>query len=446
MSHYIGIDVGSSFIKAAVLDLDAPSLGRTARVPFPPFLEGLPPAHREVEPGAVAAAVDVLLTRLLAHARSCDGLVLCGQMHGFVLVDGRGEAVSNYISWRDGRIAPEEFARMEERLTGGERDELGGEFRPGLAASLLHWLKQHNALPSGAVTPVSIADYVAGRLCGAMPMMEPTQAAAFGALRLASLDWHRDLIGKLDLQALRWPEVRPACTPVGSWRGAPCFTAVGDQQCALAGALLDEQELSVNVGTGSQVAVITRATAPGDWQTRPYFDGRFLRTITHIPGGRTLTALIQMLSELGGLSEEQAWPRIEAAVRAVPSTDLRASLAFFPGPCGTSGFLQNLHERNMTVGNIFRAAFESMAENYRVCGGRIDPDRSSVRAVLSGGVVRRLDVLRELIANALRLPCRLSPHPEDTLFGLLMLALVSSGRQPDLQTATRAMKGSHADA
>jgi len=35
-----------------------------------------------------------------------------------------------------------------------------------------------------------------------------------------------------------------------------CHTTVGDHQCALAGVLLEEGELSINVSTGSQVAAI----------------------------------------------------------------------------------------------------------------------------------------------------------------------------------------------
>ena len=51
----------------------------------------------------------------------------------------------------------------------------------------------------------------------------------------------------------------------------------------------------------------------GDYQTRPFFDGRFLATITHIPAGRSLNALVGLLSELAeaqGLSLADPWPYI----------------------------------------------------------------------------------------------------------------------------------------
>ena len=37
MPPFLGIDIGSSYIKAAVIELDGAALIRTARVPFPGF-------------------------------------------------------------------------------------------------------------------------------------------------------------------------------------------------------------------------------------------------------------------------------------------------------------------------------------------------------------------------------------------------------------------------
>jgi sugar (pentulose or hexulose) kinase len=436
VANFFGIDVGSSFIKGAILDLDALELRHTGRVPFPEFVSGLPPLHREASPAAIITAAERVLAILSAEKPDCEGLVLCGQMHGFVLVDRLGQPVSNYISWLDQRISATEFEELAAQVTAEERREIGNEFRPGIALPLLYWLKRHGALPEGDVMPISIADFVAAQLCGIQPVMEPTQAAAFGALRLGSTRWHEQVIGKLGLASLDWPEVRPSGSIVGAWRGVPCFTAVGDQQCALAGALLGERELSVNIGTGSQVAMIADSVPSDGLQTRPYFDNRFLRTITHIPGGRALSALVRLLTELGRVTEADAWRDIQSAVATVPSTDVRAGIAFFPGPCGDRGFIENLHEGNLDIGHLFRAVFQSMAGNYESCARRLDPSGDAGRIVFSGGVARQLETVRELTAAALGLPYRLSPHPEDTLFGLMVLALAFSGRQDSVRAAT----------
>ncbi len=422
MAIFIGLDIGTSFLKGAVLDLGSLQLLHTEREPFPAFIDALPPMRREVNPATVLSRVEQLLKRLQSAAPRCDGLVLCGQMHGFVLVDARGNPHSNYISWLDRRVSHSEFEAMSADITAAELHEIGNEFRPSIAAPILSCLARHEELPGCAATPVSIADFVAARLCNTTPVLDPTHAAAFGALRLSTVTWHDEVIAKLGLQRLAWPEVQPAGARVGQWRGVPCYATIGDQQCALVGALLRANELSVNIGTGSQVAAITANPFSESLQTRPYFDGRFLRTITHIPAGRALSALIGLFTELGNVPEEGAWPRIESAVAAVSETDVRAGASFFPGPCGTYGFLDNLHESNLTIGHVFRAVFESMAVNYADCARRLDMWDELESCVFSGGIARRVALIRELTGTSLRLPWRLSFHPEDTLFGLLVLA------------------------
>ena len=67
---------------------------------------------------------------------------------------------------------------------------------------------------------------------------------------------------------------------------------------AILGALLQRDELSLNISTGSQVSLLKPKVEFGNFQTRPFFDGRFSITITHIPAGRALNALVKLLSEL----------------------------------------------------------------------------------------------------------------------------------------------------
>jgi sugar (pentulose or hexulose) kinase len=162
MAIFFGIDVGTSFIKAAVLDLKSGELRNIQRVPMPEFVTGLPAGHREIDPAEVMAAVHQILESLLAMAPRCDGVVLCGQMQGFVLVDARGEAVSNYVSWLDRRVSAAEFDWIAARIPIEERADLANELRPDIALPLLWWLKSHDALPCEGPTPVSLADFVAG--------------------------------------------------------------------------------------------------------------------------------------------------------------------------------------------------------------------------------------------------------------------------------------------
>ncbi len=55
---FIALDLGTSFIKGAVLDLDALRLDHIQRAPFPDPLPNLPPLFCEIDPRAVGSAGD----------------------------------------------------------------------------------------------------------------------------------------------------------------------------------------------------------------------------------------------------------------------------------------------------------------------------------------------------------------------------------------------------
>ena len=70
----------------------------------------------------------------------------------------------------------------------------------------------------------------------------------------------------------------------------------------------------------------------------------------------------------------EPWAYIATAAAAVDRTDLEVNLSFYPGPCGERGAIANISEKTLTVGTLFRAAFENMAENYYAAASRIWPD------------------------------------------------------------------------
>src|SRR5690349_1716454 len=96
---YIAIDLGTSFIKAAVVYPATRRVAHISRRPFPEARAGLPARWVEVPAGAVTAAVRSLLEELAPLAPDCGGVLMCGQMSGLVLTGPRGEALSDYISW-----------------------------------------------------------------------------------------------------------------------------------------------------------------------------------------------------------------------------------------------------------------------------------------------------------------------------------------------------------
>jgi len=447
---FIALDLGTTFIKGAVLDLDGLRLHHIQRLPFPNPVPHLPTLFYEVDPNQVVATVRTLIADLLTHAPDCEGIVMCTQMHGLVLCNEQGEALSNVITWQDQRVLTPHpagdgsyFERLRGQLSTQERRQLGNELQPSRPLCFLYWLAQNGQLPPAAI-PAGIPDFVIANLCNTVPRMELTSGAAHAALNLETLDWHQPMIDRLGLGNLQWPQLVTFGEVVGTLaiegKTLPFYTPVGDHQCALVGAFLGTDELSLNISTGSQVSLLTEQLTLGDYQTRPFFDGRFLNTITGVPAGRALNHLVELLIELPraqGLAVADPWHYIVEAASRIHESDLDVNLAFFDSAGGQNGHIAHIREDNLSVGHLFHAAFQNMAENYARSAQRLSPQPTWQRIVFSGGLAQKIPLLRTIIQRKFDTKTRLCASTEDTLLGLLALALVASGRQPSVAAATQ---------
>lgn len=445
---FIGIDLGTSFIKGAVLDLELRQLRHICRRPFPPQLPNRNPLFCEFNPDEIISAFRSLLETLSTAAPDCSGIVVCTQMHGMILMNEAGKVVSPCLTWRDQRAtmphpsgAGTYFDVITQRISAGQLAQLGNELRPGAPSSFLFWLAERGELPLGLI-PASIPDFVLSELTGASPSVETTNGMAYGLLNLETMDWHWDVIESLGLSGLRWPMVRKHGEIVGHIRhgenSIPCYTPVGDYQCALLGALLEEGELSLNISTGSQVSRLTGTLTLGDYQTRPFFDGKFLNTFTHIPAGRALDVLVNLVSELARSQQielSDPWSYIAEQSLQVEETDLLVDLNFFSSPFGDRGTISNIRQDNLSVGHLFRAAVNNMTDRYFHCAQRIWPDRGWTRLVFSGGLIGKLEALRQVIQKRFEAEYRMAPFAEDTLTGLLITALAFSGKSTSIEQA-----------
>ena len=453
---FIGVDIGTSFIKGAVLNLETQQLEEIRRQPFPDPVAGLPSRHFEVDPQQLVQQVRIVVEELHAAAETCAGLLLCSQMHGLVLTDSSWQPLSNVITWRDQRTTlphlnrdDSTFAVMMEQISDEEHRQLGGHLRAGLPIFTLGWLAAAGQLPNGGVTPMSLPDFVLTQLCDAAlsPGIEPTNAAAHGAYNIETNDWHYPVIKKLGLSELHWPQMRNIRDVVGvttiKGNSIPCYAPVGDHQAALAGAFIGDGELSLNISTGSQASLLTADLCYGEYEVRPYFDRRLLNTIVSIPAGRSLTLLVDLLTELAraeGVELADPWATISAAVDAIEQTDLSVNMDFYAGMPEAPANISNIRGDNLSVGHLFRAAFQRMADDYFACAKRLSPSDNWDQIVFSGGLAQKFGSLRELILANFGRDHRICQSTEDTLLGLMALSLVASKRTTTVAEAATLLR------
>ena len=439
----LGLDLGSTSIKGAVLDLGRANLSQFHSEPFPgPEPTDIPLGH-EVCLNKVMAATRSVLARLIEAAPDADELYICSQMGGLVLTDSLGKPLTRYISWRDQRTLSNystEFsflAKAEIQIGPKGLSSLGNELKAGSASALLFWLTQKKLLPSGVVAS-SLGEWVVAQLCQAPLVMHPTMA--IGWLDLPRKDWGYESFEKLGLNQVAFPRLVWDLAPVGTFhlgqRKLRLHPVLGDQQCALFGTNLKPGELSINASTGSQVSRLNSEFCPGPYQSRFYFENLMLDTITHIPAGRSLNTIVDLLTEIpraNGVSLD-AWGYIAKELKRIPNTQssrpsgLDSGLSFFPGPLGETGYLSGITLENLSVRNWVIAALDSMAGGYRICADRLGTVSGWEGLVLSGGLAHSLPTLRERIGEAFgNIAIRETRGIEETLMGLLRLAQNQSG-------------------
>ena len=291
----LALDVGGTYIKAARIRHGS-ILGPVVRRPVPDFVEaGFDEGAREFDPSQLDSAVFAVLAELGIEEIRSHTVFVSGQMAGLAFVDADGHAVRNIISWQDTRY--QNIEAIAGALTSSQLTDLGDGLRVGSPAVTL----AEHGVPKGSF-PTSLIAYVAGRLAGTRATrVHATDAGAWGLFDTRNMCWSQAACGAASIDTQLLPSVRVHVEPIID--ESRVFTGVGDQQAALLGAGVTEGMVSVNLATGCQVSILARKFSDRV-QTRPYFGGNYLHTVTHLPAGRLLSAAVQSAY---GSNAENTW-------------------------------------------------------------------------------------------------------------------------------------------
>ena len=269
----IGIDVGTSSIKVALVDSDDQVLASASRAltvsrPEPGFSEQDPEHWWQ----AVVDCMDELHTRHGAALADAEAIGLSGQMHGATLLDAQGAVLRPCILWNDSRSAAE-CARLT-RDWAGLHAVTGNLAMPGFTAPKLMWVREHEPALFARVAKVLLPKaYVRYRLCGEF-IEEMSDASGTLWLDVAKRDWSDAALAASGMRRDQMPRLVEGNAAAGELSGewvkrwglkrAPVI-AGGAGDCA-AGAVgvgaLQAGDAFVSLGTSGVLWVTTAAFAP----------------------------------------------------------------------------------------------------------------------------------------------------------------------------------------
>lgn len=248
MDTYLGLDIGTSSVKALLLDGDqrllaSGSAGLEVTRPRPLWSEQDPRDWWQATLEAVAQ-VRAAAPQAWAELR---GIGLSGQQHGAVLLDAAGQVLRPAILWNDGRSWSEcvEITRRVPDLTARS----GNIAMAGFTAPKLLWVQRHEPEVFAATAMVLLPkDYIRFRLSGRY-VSDMSDASGTLWLDVAGRRWDDVLLAATELRREHMPDLVE-----GSERSAELSAAVardwglGGREVPIAGGGGDNAASAVGIG------------------------------------------------------------------------------------------------------------------------------------------------------------------------------------------------------
>ena len=243
----LGIDLGTSSVKAVVTDVSRSAADDAARevvaeasAPLDVARPG--PKMSEQDPEHWWLALEQVMAQLRAHLPRVDAIGLSGQMHGAVLLGEGDEILRPAILWNDGR-SDAECEWMEEHTE--ILSITGNRAMPGFTAPKLIWVRRHEPALFAATRKVLLPkDWLRHRLTGEF-VSEMSDASGTLWLDVSKRAWSEEMLAATQLDLAHMPRLvegsevsgtlRPALAKAWGMREVPVVGGAGDQAAGAVG-------------------------------------------------------------------------------------------------------------------------------------------------------------------------------------------------------------------
>lgn len=439
---YLGLDIGTSVIKAALFDANGAELASLSRRMA---LRPAPLGWSELDAEETWAAVRAVLGGLLRgrDAGALRGLGVTGVMVGAWVLDAGGTVLRPPILWNDARAQGlvDGLVARSPGLFAEVFSSSGSIMQLGCILPLMAWLRENEPLVIEQAAHVLCAkDYVRFRLTGTIATDESEAAMAPGSARARDFDRAQaERLGVADLMPLLPPVLRAemlagritagAAAETGLPEDLPVAVGTGDTgACVLgAGCSAPGQAASVLGTTCLNGVLFDRAVlTPEQGLLFIVPGGLWMRTMVNTAGTTVVDwALATLAPELAG---EDAYARLGALAKTAPP---HAHGVLFVPYLSSSGVIAPRIEPGARAGflglaphhgraDMVRAVYEGIAHAIRACYADIGAAPSVIR--LSGGGARS-PFWSQMIADATGTPLEV---PEGTQFGAKGAALCAA--------------------
>ena len=429
----LGIDIGTTSVSVVVVD---PHDGRNLFTSTQAHHAGIAPDG----PGAdlqdaerLVAVTQNSIALARQQYRQIGAMGITGQMHGIVVIDAAGRAVSPAYTWLDARLAwnDRDGRTIAQRMT----EEVGKPVPVGYGAGTAFALQALDLVPAGARSVATVPDYVTLRLIGGTePVTGASLAHSLGLYSLETGGFHADLWRRST--ALCPPQVRAAAQIVGTTaEGTPVAVPVGDNQASFLASVRDpERAISVNVGTSGQISVLEpNVAAPTDslhhLESRPFPGDRRLLVGASLSGGKSFEVLGSLIADVArrsGAASIDPYQLLRDIQRPTDHNRLSIDTRFAGtrGDPATRGAISGVGLDNLDVPHLYWGIAEGVvAELAELLGEHQEVlGVSDSYLAVSGNAVTQSEAIRTTLAERFGVRLRRPIDAEAAARGAAMLA------------------------
>lgn len=447
-AHLIGLDVGSSALKAVLASADAGVVAVAERAypmhrPHPGWAEN----DAEDWVAAAAAAVPEVLRQASLDADDVTGVCIVGQRDIVVLIDDAGSVLGRSIHWSD-RRDPDGVQQLFDRIG---RDRLlavsGTPATPGLVLPNLAWTAAHQPEQfARAVAALSPKDFVSYRLTGeiATDRTTPTRSLLND---WRSEQWSDELCAASGIPPALLPDVRYApwqpravlderAASIGLRAGTVLAGGGGDDPSAVLGCGVTEPgELSIGSSSSTSWRVVaTRPTVSADSPlgVLPHVvPDRYLHEMVAMGTGTSLRWFREVTAPAGTAAPSYG-DLLAAAAAVAPGAE---GLLFYPYIEGGTVPYGDDHVRAAFLGiephhtqaHLARAVIEGIAYQYPPLLDIIARAGHEIGRVTISDGESRSAIWNQIKADVMGRPMRVASVPEAPAVGAAILAGMATG-------------------
>ena len=408
----IGIDIGTTSVCGVVIDVENGGIIKSVTKNSNAFIE-TPNSWEKIQSveKIISLATDILNSLMDSDVKAIG---VTGQMHGIVYTDIEGEAVSPLYIWQDGRgnlpYKDTTYAKYLNSFSG--------------YGNVTDFYNRENGLrPENATSYCTIHDYFVMKLCALKkPLIHSSDAASFGCYDIKNNKFNYDC--NVDI-------TNDYCI-AGEYKGVPVSVAIGDNQASTFSTLADEDGILVNVGTGSQVSVISDKIVSGEnIEVRPYFENKYLIVGAALCGGRAYSILKNFYAKVLGyvtdIDDDKVYDIMNSMLDGISDTTLNVDTRFEGTRKNThiKGSITGITEDNFTPQDFTLGVLGGMAGELYSMYMEMKTPKSSL--VGSGNGIRKNKALVKMFEQKFGATLKIPAHNEEASYGSALFALISSG-------------------